>query len=438
MIHPAAGIALVFGVLAGLMMALRLWQRRYARHPELARKGLHVGMGLVAVALPWVFAGPWPVIALCAVATAVMLAVRFIPPVAERFGGVVGGVERASLGEIYFPIAVGVTFAAARGDKLLYAVPMLLLTLADATAALIGLRYGAHRYRATEGRKSAEGSLAFFGVAFVSVLVPLCVAEVDWRKTMLISATLGLLVMALEAIAWRGLDNLFVPLGAFVLLKVYLGLETGPLLTRLFIAAALFSLMIALRRQTTLNESALLGAAFAAYVFGAVGGWRWLIAPLTVLVGYTTLLSPRTRRNIARVHTVHGVITVASGGLLWLFLATATGRPELFYAHTVAFACHLGIIGTARLRFDFPALPVPVLLATCAVKSWLLIFGLYALLGGRATWLLAAVALGLVALATAVFYFSQPGMDDCPTDTARWWRQALVAGGASALGLMLI
>lgn len=436
--HPAFGIVAVLGVLVALLAGLRLWQQRRAPHSETVRKVLHIVMGGVAVALPWIFASPLPVVVLCSLATGMMLAVRLVPGLRRRAGNVVCGVERESWGDVYFPMAVGVTFVAARGEKLLYVVPMLTMALADATAALIGLRYGAHRYRATEGRKSAEGSLAFFVVAAVSVFVPLMVGEVEWRKGLLISVTLGLLVMALEAIAWRGLDNLFVPLGTFVLLKVFLGFEIGQLATRLLIAIALFMLMIALRRQTTLNESALLGAAFVAYVVGAVGGWRWLVAPLTLLLSYTTLLSPRTHRNIARVHTVHGVISVAAAGLAWLFLATATGRRELFYPYTLAFACHLAMIGTARLRFDFPHLATPVLLITCILKSWALIFGPFVLLEGKTAWAPAMMALGPIAMATVAFYFTQPGMDDCPTDTPRWIRQALVAGACSALGILVI
>lgn len=435
--HPVLGIVTVLGVLVAMMAGLRVWQQRGAPHPEFVRKTLHVGMGAVATTLPWIFSSAMPVVVLCTLAAGTMLAVRLAPGLRTRVGGVVCDVERASWGDVYFPLAVGVTFVAASGDKLLYVVPMLTLTLADATAALIGLRYGAHRYRATEGRKSAEGSLAFFVVVSGSVLGPLWLADVDWRKALVISATLALLVTALEAMAWRGLDNLFVPVGTFVLLKVYLGLDLGQLGVRLFMVTALFTLMLALRRQTTLNESALLGAAFAAYVVGAVGGWRWLVAPLTVLVSYTTLLSPRTRRNIARVHTVHGVISVAAAGLAWLFLATATGRRELFYPYTLAFACHLAIIGAARLRFDFPRLATPVLLATCIVKSWVLIFGPFVLLAGKAAWWPAMAAVGPIALAAVAFYFTQPGMDDCPTDTGRWVRQALVAGAASALGVLI-
>jgi hypothetical protein len=47
----------------------------------------------------------------------------------------------------------------------------------------------------------------------------------------------------------------------------------------------------------------------------------------------------------------------------------------------------------------------------------------------------ASVALAGVAFAVTAFWWIQPGMDDCPTNTPRWLRQALVAGLASLLGL---
>jgi phytol kinase len=194
--------------------------------------------------------------------------------------------------------------------------------------------------------------------------------------------------------------------------------------------------MLLWSRKTTLNTSALLGAAFVGYVFGAVGGWIWLVAPLTLLVSYKTLWPSRRRRNVARVHTVHGVMSVASGGLGWLVLATAGDQPQLLYVFTLSFACHLSIIGTARLRFEFPQMPPAVLLPICALKSWLLIVCPYVLLHGVAgTWVAGLLAFPTVLVTTLVFYQLQPGMEDCPRDTERWIRQALVAALGSAVGL---
>jgi phytol kinase len=70
--------------------------------------------------------------------------------------------ERRSLGEVYFPAAVAVLFCLSHQTPLLFCIPILMLTLADAVAALIGVRYGRLRYQTLEGQKSAEGSITFF------------------------------------------------------------------------------------------------------------------------------------------------------------------------------------------------------------------------------------------------------------------------------------
>src|SRR5205823_14717265 len=88
---------------------------------------------------------------------------------------------RSTFGAVYFPIAVGILFLLFRFEPiedeasryLLYCIPVLLLTLADAMAALIGVRYGQARYATSEGHKTIEGSLAFFLVGFFCTHVPL-------------------------------------------------------------------------------------------------------------------------------------------------------------------------------------------------------------------------------------------------------------------------
>src|SRR5437867_4045500 len=84
------------------------------------------------------------------------------------------------------------------------AIPILILTLADAIAALVGMAYGAHRYTGIAGQKSAEGSLAFFTVAFLTTHIPLLLLTTDQQmareKVLLISLTIGFLVMLMEGI----------------------------------------------------------------------------------------------------------------------------------------------------------------------------------------------------------------------------------------------
>jgi phytol kinase len=189
MISPWLGIVLVLTALGCLMGGLRLYQRLAQPHPEVLRKILHVGMGLVTLSFPWLFDRFWPVLVLAVLSVALLGSLRLFSALKRSLGSVVSGVARASLGDIYFPVAVTVLFllflngpgtpsdshTLADFDRraILYCVPLLLLTLADAAAALVGVSYGRLRYETVDGVKSAEGSLAFFTSAFFCIHVPL-------------------------------------------------------------------------------------------------------------------------------------------------------------------------------------------------------------------------------------------------------------------------
>src|SRR5262249_49757421 len=146
-----------------------------------------MGMGLVTLSFPWLFDESWPVFVLAVLAVAALVAVRTVKSLRGSLGSVIGGVERASWGEVYFPVGGALVFFLSRHAPdvspvqriLLYCIPILCLTLADALAALIGLRFGRLRYPTVEGHKSAEGSLTFFGVALCGTYFPL----VGWQAT---------------------------------------------------------------------------------------------------------------------------------------------------------------------------------------------------------------------------------------------------------------
>jgi phytol kinase len=222
--NPWMGILLVMALFCGTLAALHELAARRDTHPELLRKSFHIIMGMVALACPWLFRESWPVFVLAAASAFFLLSLRHSALLRRRFGGVVDGVQRKSLGELYFPLAIAAVFVLARGHIVLYSVPVLLLTLADSAAGLIGMFWGRMRYAAAEGHKSAEGSLACFLLAVLSIQIPLWL----WSPTgpaecLLIGVVVGLVVTLIEAVSWRGLDNLLIPLGSFVLLKALLG-----------------------------------------------------------------------------------------------------------------------------------------------------------------------------------------------------------------------
>jgi phytol kinase len=403
------------------------------------RKLAHVGIGLVTLSLPFLFHSTWPVVFLSGLSIAAMIALRLVAPLKQGFGSVLHGVARSSGGEIYFPLSVAILFVLAKGNSVLFIIPILILTFADTAAALTGGRYGITHYDAPGSEKSAEGSVAFFLVAFLSTHIPLLLLTDTARsKTLLIALTISLVAMLLEAIAWRGLDNLFLPLGGFILLKVYLDLDTNALTARFCVTLGFVIVLQIFRRYATLDTAALLGAALVGYVTWALGGWRWLVPP-TVLFIFYPLLSRRNERNSARVHNIHAVLSITSAGLLWLYLSKVLNNSIFYFPFTVAFAAHLAIVGATRIRCDYPALPVPTVLLRSIFVGWLILFLPYYLLEELTQRAAVQGIAALIAVTIAMLAFNrvQPQMEDCPTDGARWLRQAAIVLLCSGLTLLV-
>ena len=342
MMHPLLGMAVVLLALGALLGCLTLCRRWAAPHPELLRKLLHAGMGLVTLSFPWLFDDVWPVLILALFSIILLASLRLISPLKSSVGQVVGGVARSSLGEIYFPMAVAIlwvfyVYGPAEGraqQRLLYLIPLLLLTVSDALAALVGVAYGGHPYDTPDGSKSVEGSVAFFLSAFLCCHVPLLLlGERDRPETLLIAALLALLAMMFEAIAWAGLDNLILPLVAHLLLGIYWDLHAGALLMRLGVTLGFLVFALFFSRWATLVGSAVLGAVLVGYICWALGGWAWTVPPLLLYVGYT-FVSPATELNSQKTHSMHAVVSVSAAGMIWLFLAQLQGRPEWFFPFT--------------------------------------------------------------------------------------------------------
>ncbi len=238
-LNPWLGIGLELSVLSLLIVTLHFYQR--ARHlaPETTRKLFHLSGGLTTLALPWMFADVWPVLLLTAITVPTLLTLKYVRRLRNGLGDVLYGVSRPSLGEIYFPLSACLLFVLAHDQPLLYSVPLLILTLADPAAALVGSRYGSLQYITLEGRKSLEGSLAFFIVAFLCTSGMLLLA--DWTVAEAvpgIALTLALLLTLVEAISWRGLDNLLIPVTGIIFLASLLASNLTALMASVLLITA--------------------------------------------------------------------------------------------------------------------------------------------------------------------------------------------------------
>ncbi|MFT3785603.1 MAG: hypothetical protein QM770_05490 [Tepidisphaeraceae bacterium] len=358
-----ASIAIVLTLLAALALGLRLAQKKYALHPEWPRKLLHIGMGLLIAAFPWIFERAWPVSTLCIVGMFALLATRFVPALRQSIGQVTGGVARVSLGEIYYPVAIAVLAPLAWKTPVLFVVPVLVLVLADALAALIGITYGRLKYQTSEGTKSLEGSIAFFAVSFLSVHVPLLLmTDVGRAESLLIAVIIGLLSMMFEAIAWRGIDNLIVPLAVYALLRVYLPLTPGELWLRVALTLAMTLFVMLFRRRATLDDSALIACALFGFGLLTVGGPVAIVAPMTVFIGHVGLFP---RHDARRATNVGAIAAIASTPLVCLLVIARTNQLWPLLPLAVAMAAHWAFvwISYATPAHTGSARPVSVVIA---------------------------------------------------------------------------
>jgi len=237
-VNPALQIGLAFGSVAallGVMAVVRRLASAWQINAEVQRKLVHICTGLYAITLPWLFPDRWPVYVLVAVTLVIMLVLR-LPN--SRLGATLHGVERQSYGDFLLAISVGVCLFLAEDQLYLYVLPMAVLTLADAAAALTGTAYGTKFMRVEEGRKSIEGSVAFFAITLLISMVCLMLmtsfAPLNIIILSLMVAGFGTLV---EAASWRGFDNLFLPVG----LLIFLWAHGDSAMPELLTLAALFA-----------------------------------------------------------------------------------------------------------------------------------------------------------------------------------------------------
>ncbi|MBV9612529.1 MAG: hypothetical protein JO091_08655 [Acidobacteriaceae bacterium] len=420
------GIVIAVAVIL-LLMCLRWMQQRFAIGPELSRKLFHIAGGTISLLLPYLFSSLLPVAIVTLFVTSILLAIRLLPRLRGSVGLVLSSVNRPSLGELCFPLSVLILYALAHERKVYYAIPLLVLTFADSLAALIGTNYGRLTYVATEGSKSLEGSAVFFLVGFLGVHVPLLLwTNIGRPESLLVAVILAFLLVILEAVCWAGLDNLFVPLCAYAVMRNLVVLPAAELLTRLLILVGSLIAILLWGKRTTLNLSGLLSGFLLCYAVWMMADWRWVLMPVIVFVAHP-FLAPNSRFDQYRVHDVHTIFSIFAAGLVWV-LATYFLHRDFFYPFTLAFATHLAIIGTVRQGLRSPEDSKPLLYSAL---GWVLIFAPFVAFRGAARPDLLRAILALPCVAVATFLHKQLANED-----NRWEWEATAAGLASLPALL--
>lgn len=293
-----ASLLVVAGFFLMLMAADRI-SRRLGAGPETRRKAVHIGTGLVSLSFPWLFPSAlWFLVAMGSMLAALM-AIRLLPSQRRR-GAVLHGVERQSLGDVWFLVSIVTLYFLSQGEPVLYIIPLAVMTLSDALAAMVGTRHGRRAYPTHDGVKSWEGTAVCLGSAFVVILSLLwSFAGLPLLPALLIALNLAAVAAIVEGISWNGLDNLLLPLTIHVLLAGFLDLQAADVpgvvgLASLAVLGVLGSMAAATVRLGVLRADAVMAATVFTYVFWAVGGMTILAAMLIWFAAYAVLVRTLT------------------------------------------------------------------------------------------------------------------------------------------------
>ena len=404
---------------------------------EDTRKSIHLLMGLSAISFPWLFSSALPLVTLLIVVCVLLTALRKMPDCPSR--RVLFGVERRSLGEIFFPVAITLLFILAGSNRSYYVISIAVLALADSLAALVGTRIGVRKYRSLDGSKTVEGSITFFISAFICSFVVLAVTPLEFHgQKMLVSIMLALVATTCEGMSFAGLDNLLVPLASFFTLVRCEVLTSGELFYHSLVLVAISAAVLILKRRSTLEGGATLAVLAYGFIAHAMGGFLWLSLPFILFAFYRLLLPGRFRQG--HKHSILAVCSVASGGLAWLLAYDKFESATFLYPYALGLAINASIIASAHIRLHtFNAAKILNLKLFCvalnSLKSFvLLMMPLLPVAGGDPLLLLNVILSPLWIFSfTLIFLLIKNQSPQKITSHGRWFKQGLCASLGSLL-----
>jgi phytol kinase len=204
----ATGIIFVLMVLAEILFRRRMLRGEYSR------KFLHILSGVFAAFLPFWIGYGW-VTLLAALALVSGL-------VNKKFKIFKSGsdIKRRTYGDLLFGISI-LVLSLVKPNKWIYAGAILQVALADGFAAIIGTKYGKRRYKIFGNTKSLVGTLTFSVVSLATTIMVVHFGGGDVNASKLAAiAAVSLVLAGVENIGVYGTDNLMLPLGFLILLKI--------------------------------------------------------------------------------------------------------------------------------------------------------------------------------------------------------------------------
>ncbi|MBC7643714.1 MAG: hypothetical protein H7123_01215 [Thermoleophilia bacterium] len=350
LVHEALGVGYTGAIALGSMILADVLHRTTSLSNEVTRKVSHIGSGIAVLLIPALIDSAITVFVLCA-GFAVLMVVTHFSGLLQGMHGVGRGVG----GVLWYPLTAftmyALVFNVMHAPFYMYAIPILVLATADAMGAVVGKRWGRHRYEVIGDHfRSIEGSTAVFTTALIGVAGWLSFTnQLPFINLLLISLATALGVTMLETVSVYGLDNFLVPFGTLFFLHFLSPLSVVELIGQFVLLAACLTGVVLISWKKCTTAGGMVSLLMAAYVVWATGGDAWIMPFTGLLLTFAIYerLSP-----VADTHTKnrYALGTAASGLAVPVLIALAHDTMKswngdaLYTAFLAALACDAAII----------------------------------------------------------------------------------------------
>lgn len=195
------------GFIAAVALAANYFSKAGKLSAELARKLVHMSLGSSIFVTSLSSNKTW---------TAALISISLGAVVIAKESGLFESfrkVGRSTNGDMFYLIGALAALVLA-GSQAAFGIAILVLTFADAMAALVGKAVGNHKVHVLGEAKSLEGSLAFAVVTAVIASLFVVVGPELVKGNYLLIAVLPAVLTPLEALSPKGIDNLTLPVVA--------------------------------------------------------------------------------------------------------------------------------------------------------------------------------------------------------------------------------
>lgn len=205
----AVGLAATY--LGAVVLTAELLNRLSPSPAEVTRKIVHIGAGQVVLIAWWLGIPGW-VGAIAGVFAAAIAVISYRLPILPSLESV----GRHSYGTLFYALSIGLLVGGffSVGLPVFAAIGILVMAWGDGLAALVGQRWGRHRYEVFGFRKSWEGTLTMVLASFLVTVAFLSYTFGFTVSVLVVAGTVAIASAGLESFSRWGIDNLTVPMGS--------------------------------------------------------------------------------------------------------------------------------------------------------------------------------------------------------------------------------